>query len=74
MITNASRSFFKYKEIDAGMHDCVHLREKGRKIASIARSWHQDAATVHPSIRFGEEEHRSRLVNGFSAIELRGVE
>lgn len=52
---------------------CEKERNIGREVASIARSWHQDTATVRSSIRFGEEEHISRLVNGFSAIELRGI-
>lgn len=74
MIINVSRLFFKYKEIDVGMYDCVYLREKGRKIVLIVRFWYQDMVIVYLLIRFGEEEYRSRFVNGFLVIELCGVE
>ena len=41
----------------------------------MTRFWHQDSAALPPPITLdGKQEHKSRLVNGFSAIKLRGIE
>lgn len=44
-------------------------------ITSIARCWHHRIADPSTAEVLGDEqEQRSRLVKGFSAIELRGIE
>ena len=48
---------------------------KKKFTTSIVTFWHQDMADLPLNMApDGEQEHRSRLVNGFSAIKPRGIE
>lgn len=46
-----------------------------KAITSIVSCWHQDMTDVPLATAVeGIQEHKSRLVNGFSAIKPRGIE
>lgn len=53
----------------------LSINKSTKKFTSIVKIWHQDKVDLSIPISLdGKEEQRSRLVNGFSAIKLRGIE